>query len=353
MQHTEEMNVQKRIEAFDKLGREIQNLINNFERGFENEEAAILFQKMASKNGFFDTKNIIAALRGISIILEKSGLIHFVEKYSFHDNQTSKNVAVIMAGNIPAVNFADFLYVLLAGHNFVGKLSSSDPYLMPFLAEMLIKIEPDFKNKIKFQDGILNGFDAVIATGSDNSSRYFEYYFSKYPNIIRKNRTSVAVLFGDETNDEIKMLENDMFSFYGLGCRNVSKIFVPESFNPVDFLNQLEPPLPLTENAKYKNNFEYYKAIYLLNKVHHYDNGQFLLKETADLYPSIGTLHFQKYKSANELTQILDSLEEKLQCVVAKHEISNNTIKPGEAQSPGIFDYPDGVDVGAFLMKIC
>lgn len=353
MQYILGMNVQKRIATFEKLGHEIQKFTQNAESGFTNDEATLLFQKIAAKNGFFDAKNIILALKGITKILDINGLNEFVEKYTFHDTNEPKNVAVVMAGNIPAVNFADFLYVLLSGHNFVGKLSSSDPYLMPFLAEMLIKIEPDFRHKIKFQDGILTVFDSVIATGSDNTSRYFEYYFSKYPHIIRKNRTSVAVLTGNETHDEIKLLESDMFSFYGLGCRNVSKVFVPESFQPEEFLSMLEPPLPLTENSKYKNNYEYYKAIYLLNKVPHYDNGQFLLKESADLYPSIGTIHFQKYASAIELNQTLDGLSEKLQCVVSKHAFIKNTIQLGQAQSPGIFDYPDGVDVGEFLKKIC
>jgi hypothetical protein len=257
-----------------------------------------------------------------------------------------KTIAVVMAGNIPLAGFHDFLTVLMAGHSIMAKLSSKDSVLLSFLSEKLVAIEPRFRSKIALPSRLKN-FDAVIATGSDNSSRYFNYYFGKYPHVIRKNRTSCAVLSGTESPEELRLLGRDVFSYFGLGCRNVSKIFIPEDFDPVSLLKAWDVYVDIIHHNKYHNNYEYQKSILLVNKLPFFDSGFIILQENEKLVSPISVVYLERYKSAADLEGKIGAIADKIQCTVG-------TMKPalvpfGQAQSPELRDYADGVDTMKFL----
>jgi hypothetical protein len=265
--------------------------------------------------------------------------------------KTEKKIGIAMAGNIPLVGFHDLMCVLLSGHQLVAKLSSSDSVLMKFVRDSIISIDSSFADKLLFEER-LNGVDAVIATGSDNTSRYFEYYFRNIPHIIRKNRTSCAVIVGEESPEEYSMLGKDIFCYFGLGCRNVSKIFVPENFDFPVMLKSLESFQPIVNHHKYANNYDYQKSILLINQTHHYDNGFLLLTENENLVSPISTVYYQFYKDQNDLSLKLQSMADKIQCIVSAQGWYKQSVPFGEAQFPLVSDYADGVDTMAFLQNV-
>lgn len=335
------MTLEKRIKAFHQLGELIRNL--------SSDEKENLFTKTANENPWFTDQNVEQALKGISKFLDQQVLEKWLSPYSF--TGASKKVGVAMAGNIPMVGFHDLMCVLLSGHQLVAKLSSSDSVLMKFVRDSLIAIDPSFAEKILFEER-LNGVDAVIATGSDNTSRYFEYYFRNIPHIIRKNRSSCGVILGEESPEEFLLLGKDIFSYFGLGCRNVSKIFVPENFDFPVMLKSLESFQPIVNHHKYANNYDYQKSILLINQNHFYDNGFLLLTENENLVSPISTVYYQYYKDQSDLNQKLQLKEEKIQCIVSARGWFKHSIPFGEAQLPAVNDYADGVDTMAFLQGI-
>ena len=254
-----------------------------------------------------------------------------------------------MAGNIPLVGFHDFLSVLLIGDHFVGKLSSNDNILLPFLAEELINIQPEFSNRIEFTKDRLPQFDKVIATGSNNTARYFEYYFKDKPHIIRKNRNSVAVLQGNETNEQLKALGEDIFQYFGLGCRNVSKLFVPKGYNFDVFFEAMYAYRDVINHHKYANNYDYNKAVYLMSSVKLLDNAFLLLKEDLNFSSPIGTLFYEFYSDEVQLQNRVKQEEENIQCIVGTHKFSE--VDFGKAQHPELTEYADGVDTIKFLIS--
>ncbi|MFN2262367.1 MAG: acyl-CoA reductase, partial [Psychroflexus sp.] len=187
---------------------------------------------------------------------------------------------------------------------------SNDKVLLPFLAEALIEIEPEFQNKIRFTENKLENFDAVIATGSNNTARYFEYYFKNKPNIIRKNRNSVAVLSGRETKNELKTLGEDVFRYFGLGCRNISKLFVPKIYKFDTFFESIFEYKTYIDHHKYANNYDYNKAVYLMSSVKLLDNNFLILKEDSNYASPIGCLFYETYENEDELQNKLESDKE-------------------------------------------
>jgi hypothetical protein len=261
-------------------------------------------------------------------------------------------VAVILAGNIPIVGFHDFLCVLISGHSFIGKLSSGDKILMPALAAVLCKIEPSFEQLINFSESTIKDFDLIIATGSNNSARYFEHYFSKYPHIIRKNRNSIAVLSGDESDETLKKLGQDICSYFGLGCRNVSKIFIPIGYAPEKLFIAIEPYKQiLNDHYKYMNNYSYQRSIYLLNTIKHLDNDVFILTESAKYSSPIPVLYYEFYNDLEGLKLKIANDDELIQCIATDAFSSAKTVDPGCTQTPGLCDYADGIDTVAFLLS--
>jgi hypothetical protein len=352
------MHLQQRINAFIQLG----NFLRQFNvDGFEKKENVAhneLFfdgfkhqiQLAHEHNGWFTKDNVLFALNGWANQLTEININKWLSRYELHIVQPKKT-AIIMAGNIPLVGFHDFLCVLISGHHVIVKQSSNDKHLLPYLAKYLELVEPEFKGKITFTEDRLNDFEAVIATGSDNTARYFEYYFKGKPSIIRKNRNSVAVLTGKETEEQLLGLSEDVFRYYGLGCRNVSKLFVPIGYDFEKFFNAMFHWNPIIHQNKYANNYDYNKAVYLMSEFEMLENGFLMLKEDGSYGSPIATLFYEYYDSLESLKDKLISDADKIQCVVANGIIENN-VQFGQTQSPQLWDYADNVDTITFLLKI-
>lgn len=348
------MTLQQRKEAFVQLGLFINRHLNNQwltkEERFHN-DLNKLTEVAFSYNGWFTPDNITRALEGIAKMLQKDDLEQFCSQIT--EPGSPKTIAVIMAGNIPAVGFHDLMSVLLSGHNILIKVSSDDPAFIPFLAGMLIYFEPEFASRINFSEARLNNFDAVIATGSNNTAKHFEYYFGKYPNIIRKNRTSVAILKGDEDFDTLKELGKDIFFYFGLGCRNVSKVYVPEGYKFDPLFEALYDYKYVIDNKKYNNNYEYNRAIYLLDLIPFLDNNFLMIKEDKGLHAPTSVLFYEHYTNQNQVVENIKALEADLQCIVSNFDLNGiKTIPFGKAQEPSIFDFADNVNTLDFLKRI-
>ncbi|NEM98619.1 acyl-CoA reductase [Pontibacter burrus] len=336
------MTLENRIEAFVELGKQLKNL--------SPDERQVWARMAQSRNPWFDEENVSCALHGITQMLEEQYLREWL--YPYHLKQvTPKKVGVVMAGNIPMVGFHDFLSVLISGHYLLAKLSTDDTPLMRRLADMLVGIEPAFANQFEFVE-ILKDADAIIATGSDNTARYFEYYFAKHPHIIRKNRTSIGILTGHEEADDLNALGDDFFRYYGLGCRNVSKVFVPEGYKFDKFFEANQHRQSILEHHKYHNNYDYNKSILLVNKVPHFDNGFMLVQQSENMVSPISVLFYDTFSSLTDLREKLNAVKDKTQVVVSAHGWLEGSIPFGEAQCPMVWDYADGVDTLAFLQKL-
>jgi hypothetical protein len=337
------MTIQKRINAFAALGTFIGSL--------KGEELETILRKVENNNNWFTPVYTKQALQALCQFLDEETLEKWVEPYDFNAPVKPKAIGLMLAGNLPAVGFHDVLCVLIAGHQAHIKLSSSDKILLPFLLDKLIDIEPEFRHLIIIEE-MLKAKDAYIATGSDNSARYFNYYFGKYPHIIRNNRTSVAIMKGDENQLSVEKLGKDIFQYYGLGCRNVSKIFVPNQQTLLQLLDGLEIYKYVADHHKYTNNYDYNKSIYLVNKEPHYDNGFLLLRESAELVSPISVMFYELYDNPDTVREKLKERQEKIQCVVSDGGWFEGSIDFGQAQCPTLWDYADGIDTLKFLKEL-
>ncbi|HEY3385401.1 MAG TPA: acyl-CoA reductase [Saprospiraceae bacterium] len=262
------------------------------------------------------------------------------------------NIAIVMAGNLPLVGFHDLLCVLAAGHKALIKCSEKDSVLLPWLTQQWTRIAPELGSSIQYVDRF-EGHDAVIATGSNNSSRYFEYYFRSHPHILRKNRNGVAVLTGEESLDELKLLGNDIFQYFGMGCRSVSKLYVPEGYDFELFEEAIVGWKHLEDHHKYKNNLEYNFAIFIINQVPHIQLDHLILKDDESIASRIGCLHYSYYKDVASLEQMLNQKKDEIQCVVSGIPLNNwDHVHFGESQHPHLNQYADGVDTMTFLTSL-
>ena len=347
------MELKRRINALANLGEYLSKIHKNSILQYEEDHLKLIFDKTLAKNGWFTLKNIQFALQKWSEALTKENLENWISKYNLEKNKSGegKTIAIIMAGNVPLVGFHDFISVLITGNRVLAKLSSNDNILIPFLAEKLVSLEEGFKDRINFTEGKLTDFDAVIATGSNNTSRYFDYYFGKYPNIIRKNRNSVAVLTGNETEEELQLLADDIFRYFGLGCRNVSKLYVPENYDFDKFFKAMYRWNAIINNHKYINNYDYNKAVYLMDKLPLLDNGFLILKEDSGFSSPIAVVFYERYASLSDLEHILKESQDKIQCIVSQNGLCNG-LAFGKTQSPELWDYADGVDTIKFIMDL-
>lgn len=350
------MDLNSRKKAFINLGKFLAAYTTDHPEStnIDQEQAQALDQAIfiaLQHNGWFTKEDIYFTLNQWAHNLQKEKLNHWLSTYDLTDN-SAKTVAIIMAGNIPLVGFHDFLSVLISGHRALIKQSSKDKHLLPFMADFLVKQEASFKNHIEFTDEKLTDFDAVIATGSDNTARYFEYYFSKKPHIIRRNRNSVAILTGDEKPEELKKLGEDLFRYYGLGCRNVSKVFIPKNYNLENFFNAIYDWNPIINSHKYANNYDYNKAVYLMSEFKIFDNGFLILKEESGYTSPIACLFYEYYEDEKSLTSKLENDQEQIQAIISSKSSIKNTLEFGQTQRPKLDDYADGVDTLAFLSKL-
>ncbi|CAN5264051.1 acyl-CoA reductase [soil metagenome] len=336
------MKLSDRINSFSSLGQALHDL--------SGDERSALIDAAKNENSWFTEESLLLSLKGLEVLLEKNNLTIWANSYS-PEPSSIKTVGVAMAGNIPAVGFHDLLCVLISGHRIKAKLSSQDSVLMKFIIKKLITIGPEFSASIAVEEQLKNT-DAMIATGSDNTARYFEYYFRNIPNIIRKNRSSCAVIRGEEPAEEFTMLGNDVFSYFGLGCRNVSKIYVPEDFDLVPLIDSWMPFQSLLHHHKYANNYTYQRSILLMNQSPFLDSGFFILQENEALVSPISIIYYERYKSHEQVKEKLNSHREKLQVITSAQGWFQDSLPFGKAQTPEVDDYADNVDTMAFLKTL-
>ncbi len=352
------VQLQERINAFIKLGEFLHQFSNKVITKQDNIEYNDLFfegfkhqLKLAQEhNGWFTKENLRFSINSWSKALAKENIIEWLKSYKLNSLEP-KLVAIIMAGNIPLVGFHDFLSVLISGHKVLVKQSSNDKHLLPYLAKYLEYAEPGFKGYMSFTEEKLENFDAVIATGSNNTARYFEYYFKDKPSIIRNNRNSVAILTGNETTEDLKNLSEDIFRYYGLGCRSVSKLFVPKDYNFDAFFEAIYHWHPIIQGAKYANNYDYNKTVYLMSEFNMLENGFLMIKEDESYASPIATLFYEYYNDLNSLKDKLHTETLQIQCIVSNGFIENE-VPFGDTQNPHLWDYADSVDSIEFLLAI-
>lgn len=307
--------------------------------------------RIYANNPWFTPENVKFAFDAWASMLQAEAVKEWLNQYSIPQPRNRKTIGLVMAGNIPFAGFHDVLCILASGNNVKAKRSSQDRLLPEYILSLIREVEPEVAARVEWVEKIEN-VDAVIATGSGNTSRYFDYYFSKWPHIIRRNRTSVAVLNGNETDDELRALGKDVFTYFGLGCRNVSKIYVPEGSSVEPVLRVFEEFDKIKVHNKYANNYDYNRSVYYMNHVPFFDNLVVVLKEDQQLASPIGVLFYEYYKNINQLQLKLEGERDNIQCIVSSPELVDGSVNFGMAQSPSISDYADGVDTLEFLLKL-
>ncbi|WP_449387504.1 acyl-CoA reductase [Chryseobacterium lineare] len=344
------MNIENKVLGLIELSRYISGFLAKKSEDYNENDVdfELLIKKSEIENPWFIVENQKFALQQWANLLTEDHINNWLKEYSI--SKTQKRVGLILAGNIPLVGFHDVISVVLSNHIPVIKLSSKDRYMIPFL----LKKWNEFSGgnvKFEFVERLEN-FDAVIATGSNNTARYLEYYFKNHLHIIRKNRTSVAVLKGDETEEELKLLAEDIFRYFGLGCRNVTRLFIPQDYVIDRIFESFLDFQEIINHNKYANNYEYNRAVYLLNQEKFWDNNFVMMKEDEKLFSPLSVINFSRYSSLDEVTNFITENEENIQCVVAKKELGLDSIDLGEAQNPGLDTYADNVDTMKFLSVI-
>jgi hypothetical protein len=336
------MTLSGRIKSLTEWGKQLALLTDD--------QKESLFLKAENKNRWFTRESCSRALGSILPWLKEETLMNWAKNYTIAET-TDRTVGLVMAGNIPLVGFHDFLCVLVAGHHVKAKLSSQDNELLPYLTEILFKVDEHWRSKVSFEER-LQGIDAVIATGSDNSARYFEYYFRTIPKIIRKNRTSVAVIMGEEAQEEFKDLGLDVFTYFGMGCRNVSKVYIPKNFD----LEKLRKPFDqfhtIINHSKYANNYDYQRAIRLVSNKPFLEFSHLIVEESLELVSPVAVLYYEPYTSQEQLQNLLAKHESKIQCTVSAKGWFKGSVPFGKAQTPDLTDYADGIDTMKFLETV-
>lgn len=354
------LSFSKRIDIFSALGLKIKKVLevpsrqnlSDAEKALQDEITHAAFH-----NPWFTAENVRFALEGIASMLDANRLAAWISRYKIKDTADDHllDVAVIMAGNIPFVAFHDLLCVLLSGNRFKGKMSSQDKILPVKIAALIEEINPEMASRISLHEDMIKGFDAVIATGSNNSARYFHYYFGKYPHIIRSNRNSMAVITGNETSEELKGIGSDIYRFFGLGCRNVSKILIPQGYAISRLLDCLADWEQLKDHHKYFNNYEYRKTVMLINSIPHLDTGFSLFTQNQSLVSPISVIHYSHYDTEDTVFKFIDQHKEMLQCVVSARPLPGGikeVVAPGATQLPGPEEYADNIDTIEFLASL-
>lgn len=350
------MDLSDRIEAFSQLGTVINQVlegdVNQTDLPLYAVELSQLIFTFQDQNPWFTPDNIKAALSAIAHSLSKENLITWTGRYpSLNGESIPKRIGVTMAGNIPLVGFHDFLSVLMSGHHFIGKPSSKDDRLLPAIAQVLTELQQGFSGSIDFIEGPFTTIDAIIATGSDNSARYFAFYFAKYPNIIRRNRNGIAILDGSESCSDLYELGEDIFRYFGLGCRSISKIYVPTAYDFNHLIDALQAYNHLEDHQKYRNNYIYNRAKYIIRQIPFIDSGFLLFREEPEIASPPGVIHFEYYNKPEELKKRLDLILEKVQCIVSLNK-QFNPVGFGKTQHPDLWEYADKIDTMEFLLSL-
>jgi hypothetical protein len=370
------MTLNNRIEAFSCLGNILRTGINNLTHAESGEFFSInnptvshyegdykklaivrddysvklqsLINNQVTVNTWFTPENVKMSIGSIANELTEENLVKWISSYPLlKQTGKKKTIGVVMAGNIPLVGFHDFLSVIISGNRILSKTSSKDSELIKLISDILCDQYPELKNDIVFTEDRIDGFDAIIATGSGNSSRYFDFYFRKYPNIIRKNRNSLAIIDGTETDAELERLGVDIFSYFGLGCRNISKLYVPLNYDFDKMIKRWTRFGKIINHNKYANNYDHNKAVFLVNREKFLDKGFLLLKEESGLSSPVAVLHYEYYKNTHDIVEQIDLMRERIQCI-----IGHDYMAFGQAQAPPLWNYADGIDTIEFLIKL-
>ncbi|NIJ45005.1 hypothetical protein FHR24_001444 [Wenyingzhuangia heitensis] len=352
------MSLDKRKQAFINLGHFLNQFNSNGIVKKENVLHNDLFfdafkmqiKRAEEYNSWFTQNNVLFALESWTNALHHQNIYEWLKDYTIAKD-SSKTIAIIMAGNIPLVGFHDFLCVAITGNKVLAKLSSNDKYFIPLIAKYLEYIEPSFKGKFMFTEEKLQDFDGVIATGSNNTARYFDYYFGKHPHIIRQSRNAVAVLDGTETHEQLEALSDDIFRYYGLGCRSISKIFVPEDYDFDKLFKAVYKHKDILKYTKYVNNYDYNKAVYLMSLFDMKENGFLMIKEDTSYASPIATLFYESYTDLEILKEKLNNDSDKIQCISTELNIADS-VKLGQTQAPKLWNYADNVDTVKFLLEL-
>jgi hypothetical protein len=346
------------IKSFNQLGEDLRGFLKDpSSNKYEDWNTAL---KLAEQqNGWFTRDSIISALHGIESWLATKSLEDWLANYPELPKENTKpiTISVVMAGNIPLVGFHDFICILLTGNTIEAKLSHADKVFLQFVAKKLIAIEPEWEKHIKFIDKLSSSANAIIATGSNNTARHFEYYFRNVPNIIRRNRNGVAILDGSETTEELGKLGEDIFSYFGLGCRNISKMYVPDGYDLAIFFRAIEKFSDVINHNKYNNNYSYNRTIFLMDGKIFTDNNFLTVIEDPVIPSPIAVLHYEKYKDLPTLAESLSAQKDLIQCIATSERVKKKLVNMpipvvgfGETQSPKLSDYADGVDVMKFIL---
>lgn len=359
------MNLSERIDAFARLGEALKAGLQDTdirtlspdtpgEALFRSREILDLVREAGAVNPWFTPYAIYHALRDTGRMLERDQLLEWTGRYDAQlmDTPSVRTIGTILAGNIPLVGFHDFLSILIGGHRFSGKTSGKDDRLLPFVADKLVSIQPAFSRRISFVEEKLGPVDAIIATGSNNTSRYFAYYFGKYPHIFRKNRNGVAVLSGNETGEELSSLADDIFLYYGLGCRNVAKMYVPEGYDFSGFFQAMERFAAYRDHHKYANNYLFRQTVFLMNRVEHLDNAFLLVRRDAGFSSPVSVLHYDTYSDLAAVDRQLAVYRDQIQCVVTSAPVAVPGVPFGQSQHPLLWEYADHVDTLNFLSNL-
>ena len=342
----QQMKLKERIETFSELGEVLRKSLSGFNNSYSGRLSDLIISQHL-RNPWFTPANARLAIQAIGRELTYDNLAGWTGSYpDLDDGRKPFLVGVIMAGNIPLAGFHDFLCVLISGNSLLARTSTKDPELICFLGETLCSINPEFNDRILFTEGALKGFDAVIATGSDNSSRYFQHYFGRYPHIIRRNRNSIAIIEGNETGKQLEALGHDVFSYFGLGCRSVSSLRIPAGYDLAAITNNWDKFADIISHSKYGANYDFSKAVYLVNKENFTDTGYILLKKSSALSSPVAVLHYDYYNGPEEVSSEISLNRERIQCITGR-----DFIPFGDSQFPHLWDYADGIDTLDFLLK--
>lgn len=337
---------QKRVEAFAELGRVMRDGAAGVTAGNAGPFAGLI-DTLHLSNQWFTPDNVRRAVSAIGNNLTHENLTRWLSAYPETGSEKEALTAgVVMAGNIPMVGFHDLLCVLITGNRLHARLSTRDELLMKTVIETLISIEPAFETLTVVTTDSLKGFDMVIATGSNNSSRYFEYYFRNIPSIIRRNRNSLAIIEGTETAEELELLGDDIFSYFGLGCRNVSKLYLPEGYDISHLVSHWTSWVRLREHHKYAVNYDHNKAVMIVNREPFTDTGFSLLRNDKSLTPPMAVVNYEFYNDIGNVDRALESQKNLIQCVTG-----HGRMPFGKSQKPDLWDYADNIDTIDFILK--
>ena len=335
------------VSTFVALGKKLSEYVDSEGK---NPEFESFLNKVNQSNGWFDPQQVKSAIRSWSLALSRSNVERWLQNVSFTIT-SPKTIGLIVAGNIPLVGMHDLLCLWASPHHARIKCAAKDPLLLPWIVSELERISPSDQGRIQFVEGALKDYEAVIATGSNNSARYFESYFSKVPHLIRKNRNGIAILDGTETKEQLEALGDDILRYYGLGCRSVSKIYLPEGYNLDLVFGGLYPHRSVMEAQKYANNYDYNKAVYLMSEYKFLENGFFLLRESTDWAAPIACLNYTFYKHLDDVKEAIATHSNSIQCIVSHCDVAT-AFSFGLAQEPQLWDYADGVNTLSFLSQL-